>query len=490
MRLQRFAASWRIQLLVALALVHDAGCGGATRSDVKCGSDPVLLAGQPTGLQSCSGHVVHRAKSVACTDPFPRAVPSCISDQPDSDSCNADSECASMNGVGQPFCGLLHGKQSFCTCDVGCLSDADCQSGQACVCGDPIGTCTNAACATDADCPGSSCTAEVHANGVTGEFACVSPDDECEVDSDCPSKVCAFDDTLNARACVASSGGGCFGSGRPFLVAGGARTSALADRADWGASETPAITADLPLAEREAVAAGWARAGLMEHASIAAFARFTLQLLSLGAPADLVRDAQAAMADEIEHARVCFSLASAHAGRSIGPGPLSLAGALDGGSAREILATAILEGCVGETVAALEAHELAERASDPSARRALITMAADEARHAELAWRFVKWAVEQDPAMAAVAASTFARAESESASRAVAASSGPDLSAHGIATASMRREIERCAVAQVVSPCAAALLSSTEQRQKGLEPRPSGSGPEPRPSGSGLRMIP
>jgi hypothetical protein len=41
---------------------------------------------------------------------------------------------------------------------------------------------------------------------------------------------------------------------------------------------------------------------------------------------------------------------------------------------------------------------------------------------------------------------------------AITASTGPDLSAHGLASPSLRREIERQALAVVVSPCAAALL--------------------------------
>jgi hypothetical protein len=49
----------------------------------------------------------------------------------------------------------------------------------------------------------------------------------------------------------------------------------------------------------------------MEHASVAAFARFTLDLLALGAPADLVQSAQQALGDEIAHAELCFGLAGA-----------------------------------------------------------------------------------------------------------------------------------------------------------------------------------
>jgi len=58
----------------------------------------------------------------------------------------------------------------------------------------------------------------------------------------------------------------------------------------------------------------------LEHASIAAFARFSLQLLSLGAPAGLIDDCTRALGDETAHARLCFQLASAYAGRAIGSG--------------------------------------------------------------------------------------------------------------------------------------------------------------------------
>jgi hypothetical protein len=458
MRLQRFAASWRIQLLVALALVHDAGCG--SRTDVTCGSDPVLLDGKPTGLETCSDSVVHRAALVACPNPLPRANPACAPTGEAMSQCAVDADCTDFPlgicNVGQ--------NRAYCGCDYGCLTDADCDADQLCLCADPIGRCVAApGCKSDADCKDGPCTGLVRPDNLFIDFACFSPDNECEVDADCASHLCFNDDTTHLRRCAANSGGGCFGSGRPFLVAGAARTAELARRDDWCGDDAPAGLVDLPADDRAAIAAGWARAGLMEHASIAAFARFTLQLLSLGAPPDLVSDAQSAMADETEHTRLCFSLASAFGGAPVGPGPLSLSGALDGGAAREILATAILEGCVGETVAALEAHEMAQRAGDPAVRRALETIAADEARHAELAWRFVKWAVERDPSLAAVAEGAFAAAVEASARRSVVADEGPDLSAHGLASAAARREVERCALAQVVSPCAAALLASSRR---------------------------
>jgi hypothetical protein len=145
--------------------------------------------------------------------------------------------------------------------------------------------------------------------------------------------------------------------------------------------------------ERGALAAAWTRDACAEHASVASFARFSLDLLALGAPADLVADAHRAALDEIEHARLCFELASAYGGAPVGPGRL----AVDGAAVRADLASAAVaavhEGCVGETEAALLAQAQMDGARDPRVRRALLRIAADEADHAALAWRFVAWAL-------------------------------------------------------------------------------------------------
>jgi len=105
------------------------------------------------------------------------------------------------------------------------------------------------------------------------------------------------------------------------------------------------------------VGAAWREVGLMEHASIAAFARFTLALLAVGAPSELVMDSNAAAIDETRHAKLCFALASEYLGEPVGPGELCVEGALDGLSLEQLVVTTIAEGCVGETVAAVEAAE-------------------------------------------------------------------------------------------------------------------------------------
>lgn len=68
--------------------------------------------------------------------------------------------------------------------------------------------------------------------------------------------------------------------GRPFVIAGAARTSLLMQRDDW-AHEARSMLSGLTAFEREELTSAWAADALMEHASIASFARFSLELLAL-----------------------------------------------------------------------------------------------------------------------------------------------------------------------------------------------------------------
>ena len=128
----------------------------------------------------------------------------------------------------------------------------------------------------------------------------------------------------------------------------------------------------------------------LEHASVASFARFTLELLALGAPPDLLAAAQQAGLDEVEHARLAYALASRFAGRPLGPGPLCTADlALDRPLAAFVTAL-VHEGCIGETLGAAEAELLAEHA-DPGLATLLRRIATDETGHAALAWQTLRW---------------------------------------------------------------------------------------------------
>jgi len=116
------------------------------------------------------------------------------------------------------------------------------------------------------------------------------------------------------------------------------------------------------------------------------------------APGGLVRRAVAAGDDEVLHAHLAAELA----GRTptlASSGPLTALA-----SRHELAGDALLvrlaveswlDGCLGEGAAAERALRESERLDDPGARRAQRIIAADERRHAELAWDVLAWAVQR-----------------------------------------------------------------------------------------------
>jgi hypothetical protein len=198
---------------------------------------------------------------------------------------------------------------------------------------------------------------------------------------------------------------------------------------------------------RARLAEHWTAIGLMEHASIAAFARFSLQLLALGAPADLVEQSNQALADELQHTELAFALASAYGGGAVGPGPLAIDGSLEEQSLEAIVRLVVVEGCIGETVAALEAREAAAHAMDPVVRAALERIADDEAGHAALAWRTLRWATECSRADGSSAGDEAIvgtiEAAFEQGLRALSESNPDhdDLTRHGVLSSSLRSEL-------------------------------------------------
>jgi hypothetical protein len=217
---------------------------------------------------------------------------------------------------------------------------------------------------------------------------------------------------------------------------------------------------------RGELAEHYSKLGLMEHASVAAFARFMLELMSLGAPATLLELTRAALNDEILHAKLCFGLASAYAERAVGPGPLAVDGALERRSHAEILQAALLEACVGETIAAAEASVSGEHAQDPEVRAVFERIARDEARHAELGWAFIRWALERaDGSTARGIVNTLTAAIDATRLSARVALARPErhdpaLLAHGVLSPWLRADARLAAVEELLVPCVKALTAT------------------------------
>jgi hypothetical protein len=206
----------------------------------------------------------------------------------------------------------------------------------------------------------------------------------------------------------------------------------------------------------------WAERAQNEHASVAAFDRFSLGLLAVGAPPELLEASHFAALDEILHARLSFALASTYAGSALGPGPLPISGALEAvATLPDLVRATITEGCVGETLAALEVKAAIDTTTEPAARLALTVIAEDEARHSELAWAFVRWALEVAPETLALARATF----DQTLPHAAAAGGGnacqePLLRAFGFLSQADRLTERTRAVQELLIPATRALLDT------------------------------
>jgi hypothetical protein len=161
------------------------------------------------------------------------------------------------------------------------------------------------------------------------------------------------------------------------------------------------LALDLPAEERRDLAAQWRENGSKEHASIAAFAQLTLDLLSVGAPASLVLATQRATADEVRHAELCYAVARAIDGRDESPAPFPEAhtrrelSPVRSIALSRIAVDALADGALNEGIAARLLARLGTSSASPALRAILLAMAEDEARHARDSWDLVAWCLEE-----------------------------------------------------------------------------------------------
>jgi len=235
------------------------------------------------------------------------------------------------------------------------------------------------------------------------------------------------------------------------MLAGEARMAEDTTRTDWVTDLRPQMTA-LSAADRSALTTWWRGIAALEHASVASFGRFTLELMQYGAPAHLLADTQVAAADEVTHAQLAYGLASAYAGMPIGPGPLDLSDMSLSASRAEAVKHLVQEACLGESLGAAEARAMAEDATDPTVREVCHKIAEEESRHAVLAWRALKWFLDQDDALVPVAQAALT--EAVAAHLATPESGHDGIPAHGLLGAPERRALHLATIEAVVVPCA------------------------------------
>ena len=193
----------------------------------------------------------------------------------------------------------------------------------------------------------------------------------------------------------------------------------------------------------------------MEHASIASFNRFALQLLALGAPSRLVTAALDAARDGSATPRsATASPRGTRACRTGGKLELPIAPlAVDPVT---VALETLRDGCIGESAAAELALEASRNATEPEVAGALASVAADEANHAELAWRTIAWLVAEygEPVRSALAA----RAAELAGESGAGAAPEEDPSPHGVLGARRQLACRSAVLREIALPCLEALV--------------------------------
>lgn len=251
--------------------------------------------------------------------------------------------------------------------------------------------------------------------------------------------------------------------GRPMRVDGESVLAETTRQSSWASTGFDDL-GEVTAAQRVALHEAWLAEARLEHASVAAFAKLSLQLMALGAPPELIDAAHAAARDEIAHARLAFTIASRWGNAVVGPAPSPRWGGAIDGDVLTLLCETLEDGCVGETIAAQEASVLSSRARDPEVAAALATIAADELRHAELAWRIVVWCLPLTGAAgvralhnlrAALIAEQTAAVRTPCCDRA--------LEGHGVLCAHERAALRRDMVEHVIAPCLDGLIEAQNE---------------------------
>jgi hypothetical protein len=249
--------------------------------------------------------------------------------------------------------------------------------------------------------------------------------------------------------------------GRPLTVQGVPRVATISRSDQWCGPVGPNCRGITQL-QRRKIASVWYQSALYEHASVASFARFSMELMALGAPSDLVLGACHAQADEVVHARACFSMASFFAGQTLGPGAFDMDGSFSHNVTPEhVLVQTILEACINETFAAAEAAWLAEKAEDDEIVQIHHKIGIDESRHAALGWKTVRWVLQQHPELCGLASRTFSHfGESLSADDSSAADDNW-VAAYGCMPVGQRGTLQKHVWKNVIAPCAETLLNAS-----------------------------
>lgn len=193
----------------------------------------------------------------------------------------------------------------------------------------------------------------------------------------------------DTSGCRVANGFGCDDEAGAFVAPDGSPILIECDFCPNGVGRRPAgLVATSAGTGSDPVGAFLARCAYLEAASVDAFRTVARELRGFGAPRALVERARRSARDEVRHARTMTRLARAMGCEPARPRVVRA-------PPRSLLDFAVenaREGCVHETFGALVATWQAAHARDRRMADVMKRIAADEMRHAALAWSIAAWA--------------------------------------------------------------------------------------------------
>ena len=190
-------------------------------------------------------------------------------------------------------------------------------------------------------------------------------------------------------SCEVANGFGCDDDAEAFVAADGAPIVVECDKCTISGRRPAGLARPRRANTTSATGRFFAGASYLEAASVRAFEALGEELRRLGAPAALIGAAHRSARDEVRHARVTARIARRH-----GAEPPALRVTARRRGARSVASIALEiagAGCGRETYGALVAAWQAAHAADPRIASTMSRIAADETRHAALAWAIAAW---------------------------------------------------------------------------------------------------
>ena len=356
------------------------------------------------------------------------------------------------------------------TDNSGCAVDSDCETGFQCLCysDQASGQCVPATCTEGSECEMGACGVSNFYDGCVSQvsLACYTDRDLCRGSEECAEQT-------GVAACYASDDGWRCSEydcaiGRPLLEAGNCQVAPITIGEGW-VKEIPHLNCSSLSAEEKAyVLTRWKSIVQLEHSSVASFARFTLQLMSLGAPAELLHATQLAAADEVRHTQQAAEILSALSGNIVSLGDLSTDTLTLTCTREQLMSQLIHEACVGETLGVAEVTEAARLCTHPLVRTHLEHVRDDETRHAQLAWQSLHWLIESAPiheqaALSQLALECFEKARQDLVSQPILKRSEMvtrNMNILGVLTPSQVYLTRSIAYQEVIEPCLEVLRRS------------------------------